>query len=338
MRAIKDLSLKATGLFWAAVASFVILSQISLSSLAAEPAALIQARPVVEVSGTQADILLGDMLVIRGWNGEIAEKIRSIRVADAPLSGETRTFTNTDLKEMILSRLSELGVENARDAEFRIPSRVVVSRKKFKFEKSDVEVALKDHFKTLCQDCSFEITGLSLPIIDAKQAGLSSWSIRFRSELPRGNFSLPLDVTDAKGAMRTYWISGTLSVRKNVPVATRSLMMGQSIGPQDFAVQMRDITFATDTAASDTEIENSIAARQIAAGQVIWKNVLRRELSVKFGEPVKVIAGNGEWEVSVEGVSQTSGYVGDLINVRIPRTQKVISGLLKDKGLVEVRQ
>jgi flagella basal body P-ring formation protein FlgA len=39
----------------------------------------------------------------------------------------------------------------------------------------------------------------------------------------------------------------------------------------------------------------------------------------------------------IDGVAQNSAYIGDTVKVKIPRTQKMISGLLTEKGIVEVR-
>jgi len=64
---------------------------------------------------------------------------------------------------------------------------------------------------------------------------------------------------------------------------------------------------------------------------------LQREFAVKSGEIVKVTAGSSDWEVTIDGIAQASGYIGDTVNVKIPRTQKLVSGLLTAKGVVEVR-
>ncbi|MES2854315.1 MAG: flagellar basal body P-ring formation chaperone FlgA, partial [Bdellovibrionota bacterium] len=105
----------------------------------------------------------------------------------------------------------------------------------------------------------------------------------------------------------------------------------------DFTLTSRDVTFTNDVAAGSADFESSVAARQLPAGQVVWRSVLRREVAIKYGDVVKVIAGTPDWEVTMDGVSQVSGYIGDNVRVKIPRTQKIVSGILKEKGRVEVQ-
>jgi flagella basal body P-ring formation protein FlgA len=87
-----------------------------------------------------------------------------------------------------------------------------------------------------------------------------------------------------------------------------------------------------------TDRQTSVAARELGAGQFIGRNELRRELAVKNGDIVKVVAGSAEWQITIDGVAQGSGYLGDTVNVKIPRTAKLVSGTLKERGLVEVRE
>jgi flagella basal body P-ring formation protein FlgA len=315
------------------------LTGLSMPSALAqsESGAVIQVRSVVEVDGSKSDITLGDLVVARDLSEATLALVSQVRVADMPKAGESRTFTAAVFEQIVRPQLREIEDKTGERISLRVPTRVTVARSAFQMRPKDVEASLRSQLKALCGDCEFEITGLNLPLIPATTANGSSWQIRMRPEIPKGNFSVPVEVTSAEGARRNYWISGTLSVRREVPVAARALQFGEKIQSQDFNMQMRDVTFSADVGASSADFDSSVVARQIGAGQIIWRNSLRRELAMKSGDVVKVTAGGESWQITIDGVAQSNGYIGDVVRVKIPRTQKLVSGVLREKGVVEVQ-
>jgi flagella basal body P-ring formation protein FlgA len=303
----------------------------SVTSAWAEP--MIQVKPVVEIEPGKDVISLGDIVEMHGVSEEIARDIRGVRLADAPKPGEVRAFTDVGLNQILSSHLR--GISGAYT--LRVPSRVTVMKKMLRLKREDIENNLKEQFKLLCGSCEFEISGLSIPAIGDRIPSNSTWAIRTRPELPKGSFSYSLEVSHEDATRRLFWVTGTLTVRKSVPVAARALATGERVSAEDFVMRTKDVTFATDVAATTADFGASIVGRQIAAGEIIWKNHLRREMAVKMGDPVRVMVGNEAWQISTDGIAQGAGYVGDAIRVKIPRTQKVVSGLLKEKGLVEVQ-
>ncbi len=297
----------------------------------------IQVKSVTEIDGTRPEITLGDLMIARNVSESALHGLRSVRLADSPRAGETRTFTAMALEQIFRPYLREIEARRGERINLRVPTRVTVVRKTFRISPEEVEAELKAQLKELCSECVIEITDLKLPAVPTSIPSGSSWKIRLRHDMPKGSFSLPLEVNHEDSSKRTYWISGQLNIRREVPVASRSISSGEKIQPNDFTLQMRDVTFENDTAASQAEIANSVAARTLGAGQVVWRNALKKEMAVKLGDAVKVMAGQDGWQVSIDGVAQGSGYIGDMIRVKIPRTQKVVSGLLTEKGQVEVR-
>jgi flagella basal body P-ring formation protein FlgA len=302
---------------------------------------VIQVKSVVEVDGTKPEIFLGDLVVAHGVSDNALEAIKNVRLADTPKAGESRSFTSMGLEQIFRQHLRDHEAQSGEKISLRIPTRVTVVRKSFKLLPEEVQAELKSQMKEFCADCSFEISNFQLPTLSTTVSNGSSWAVKLRHEMPKGSFSLPVEVTNEDASKRVYWITGSVAISKKVPVAARAMQAGERLQPQDFTMQTKDITFSTDTAASEAELSSTVAARQISAGQIVWRSLLRREMAVKNGDIVKVIAGdasgNGGWQVMIDGVAQGSGYIGDLINVKIPRTQKLLSGLLTEKGIVEVR-
>lgn len=297
---------------------------------------VVQVRSAVEVDGKKSEITLGDLVVMHGLDADVLAAIQNVRLADTPKAGESRSFTAMGLEQVFRQHLRDLERERGEKLTLRIPTRVTVVRQSFHLRPEDIQAELKRQMAELCSDCVFEISNLSLPALPTTVTTGSSWTLKMRHEMPKGTFSLPIEVANDDGSKRSYWISGSVTISKNVPVAGRSLQVGERMQAQDFSIQMKDITFSTDVAASESDLATSVAARQIAAGQIVWRSSLRREMAVKNGDIVKVVAGQDGWQITIDGIAQGSAYIGDSVNVKIPRTQKLISGLLTEKGVVEV--
>jgi len=315
---------------------FTLITAAARSALTEENPT-IQVRSVVEVDSNHQQIVLGDLMITHGVSRRAINVLKNIRLADAPKGNESRAFTGLALEQLFKQNLRDIEVNSGEKISLRIPPRVTVVRKSFRLRLEDVGSALKAQFKGFCEDCNFEISGLVLPAIPTSVPSGATWRVSMKHALPKGNFSIPIEVTNEDMTKRSYWITGTLAVQRRVPVAARTLGVHERISPNDFQMIERDVTFATDTPASESELTKSMVARPIAAGQIVWRHQLQRELSAKNGDIVKVIAGSESWEISIDGILQSGGYIGDLVKVKIPRTQKLISGVLTDSGRVEVR-
>ena len=319
----------------AALVALVVFAGIR--ALAQDSEATVQVKSVVEIDGETPEITLGDLIVARGVSEKTLDTLRKIRLADTPAPGESRNFTDVGIEQVFRSHLASIEGAGAETINLRVPARVTVVRKSFRLRPMEVETALKQELSEICNDCSFEVTNLVLPAVQPTIGSGSKWQLRVRPELPKGNFSIPLEVANEDGTKRSYWITGSLVIRKNVPVASRGMSAGERLQAEDFTLQMKEVTFSTDVPPTREEIASSVLSRPISPGQILWRSGLRREMAVKSGDAVKVTAGSDEWQISIDGIAQTSGYIGDLVKVKIPRTQKMISGLLTERGIVEVR-
>lgn len=319
-----------------AVLFFILSLTVGLSeAFGSSTSPVIQVSDKVELE-MEHDITIGDIANFKGFNDEELGEIRSIRLSDAPLAGESRTFTNVGLSQIFRRHIPRLQTGRNEKITLLIPSVVTVKRKTFKLEAKTIEADLKKQWANLCSACEFRISQLSAPLLPANLSAESKWEIRIRPELPRGSFSVPLEVNSPDGR-RSYWISGTVAIYREVPVAKRSLAAGERFAPNDIALEKKDVTFNTDGIPTQVEVTQALASRVIAVDQIIGRSMLRREQALKFGEQVKVVTGQDGWQISIEAVSQSSGYIGDTVRVKVPRTQKILSGLLREKGVVEVQ-
>ena len=293
-------------------------------------------KPVVEIDQAKSDITLSDVIAVKGLSHVSIEKFQSIKIADAPKAGESRVFTQEIIANSIKADLESVEAQTGEHFETKIPSRVTVTKRKLNLGVASLKAQLLKQFKAICSDCEFEISNLNAPAA-AKLAPDATWVLRTRNELPKGSFSYPIEITLNDVTTQTLWVAGQLMIHRPVSVATREITIGEHIQSEDLVTQMKDVTFINDAPISLAELSSGVAARQIAVGQIVFRSSLRKELAIRSGDTVKVTTSNDQWEISLDGISQTSGYVGDLIKVKIPKTQKLISGLLREKGVVEVQ-
>lgn len=293
-------------------------------------------KPAVEIDQAKSEITLSDVVAASGLSRAALEKFKTIKIADAPKAGESRVFTQAILADSIQADLEAVEAQTGEHFEIKIPSRVTVTKKKSNLGVASVKAQLLQQFKAICVDCEFDISNLNAPVA-AKIAPDSTWILRTRNELPKGSFSYPIEVTAGDVTTQTYWVSGQVAIRRPVSVAAREIAIGEHVQPEDLVSQMKDVTFTNDAPISLSELSSGVAARQISIGQIVFRSSLRKELAIRSGDVVKVTTKNEQWEITLDGISQTSGYVGDLVKVKIPKTQKLISGLLREKGVVEVQ-
>jgi flagella basal body P-ring formation protein FlgA len=299
------------------------------------------AEPTIEVRsqtelGSQAVITVGDIANFSGFAEDEIRTLKTVRLGDAPGNGEVRTFTNLGLSQILRSHLQDVQEAMKEKIVLLIPSQVKISKRVLKIEQKAVEAEMRKQLKSLCDDCEFDIASLSMPAIASDMPANSTWKISLKAHLPKGSFSVPLEIQGENNLHRMYWISGVLQVRKLVPVAKRLLNTDEKLQTDDIAFEMRDITYLSDTPANQEDLKSAYMARGIAADQIIARSFLRRESAMRFGENVKVVAGNQDWQVSVEGIAQQNAYIGDTVKVKISRSQKMVSGVLVSKGTVEV--
>lgn len=102
-------------------------------------------------------------------------------------------------------------------------------------------------------------------------------------------------------------------------------------------MSMTDVTFAKDGSLRMEDIQGQMAARSLPVGSTVWASDLKREPAAKKGQIVKALLGDDSFEISVNMMAEDSGFVGDLIKVKNLETQKVLSGLVTEKGVVKLQ-
>jgi flagella basal body P-ring formation protein FlgA len=302
-------------------------------------------RPAVNLdAGTESELTLAEIVdpatIAAADREAVMRHLRSIVLTDRPHVGEERTFTEAGLEAIVgeaTRRLEAAGFA----VEWKIPRRTSVSRK-ISFSRESAMTQLQEEFKTKCGGCDVVMKQIDWPVTEGLK--VVSWRLAFRPDRPRGSFSVPVEFEVAPAsasenglAKRTLLISGQVEFFAQVPVAQRIIQSGEKMQPSDFKTERRNVTYILDASATARDFEESVAARGLPMGEPIWKSSLRREQQIKFGDPVRVQSGGETWSVTTDGISQGAAALGESVRVKIGKSQKLVSGILKEKGLVEIQ-
>lgn len=312
---------------WSAEAAVLVEPKGELT-LVVRPA--VNLEPTAETSSSELSLLdIVDAATIPVRDRELINRhLKAVTLTDRPKTGEERTFTQDGL-EAIVGEASRRLETAGFTVEWKIPSRSRIVSKSA-YSRESVTRAVQAELAKSCVGCEIVIRRLDLPSVNVMK--VQSWRLSSRGDRPRGSFAMPIEI-DGKNML----VSGVVEFYSDVPVATRSIQGGEKLTANDVKAERRNITYALDSGARVEEFDGTVAARNLSIGEPIWKSNLRREQLLRFGDPVRVMAGGETWSVFADGVAQGPASIGDSVRVKVGKTQKLVSGVLKEKGLVEIQ-
>ena len=134
----------------------------------------------------------------------------------------------------------------------------------------------------------------------------------------------------------TYNLAIRVRVIGDYVVAGRYLQGNVKVAQGDLRVVQGDLTDLTDDVLrSVKDGYNRILVRPVQAGMPIGLNDLREPAVIAIGDPVRILISGKDFEVTGEGVAQTSGMIGDTVKVKLYDGQ-TISGKILKAGVVVV--
>lgn len=293
------------------------------------------ARPEISIPSSveisQRELLrLGDIAVVTGGTEELVNALDAVVLRED--CRELLLSQHMDSSEILMKMRTALNSqENLRrlNPQFKVPSKVKVTFASLPVSREEVERKVHNVLKARCNDCEYRISIQSTPRPASKL-----WDLDFTQLSAKGGFLLPLRDGDQR---QIKWISGTIRVSKLTPVTTRLILQGERVQADDLRMSMTDVTFAKDGNLRMEDIQGQTAARSLPVGSTVWASDLRREPAAKKGQIVKAMLGDDSFEISVNMMAEDSGFVGDLIKVKNLETQKVLSGLVTEKGVVKLQ-
>jgi flagella basal body P-ring formation protein FlgA len=312
-----------------------ILIFFILSFLALSTQALVKTQiRVAELSTVRVGdpIRLGYLITGKVTDSELLDRVYDVVVFEAQNSEGTKVLASTQIAETLRRKLS---FQELQHLALKIPETVTVQIRRNFLYPTDIARDIRKQAQNICSGCTVDFDDIQIPEIST-----SDEVLRTRLDLQNlrmgGSFLVPLHIETSKGKNQ-IWITGRLSFYKDAPVAKRMIRLGEALSPNDFEFKRVNVTLAKDGVPTLEDLNGNLANRVITIGQTLYFSDLKKEPAALRGQTVRIILGDEGFEVSSSGIAQEGGSKGDLIKVKSSDTQKVLAGVLVDKGTVRVQ-
>lgn len=289
---------------------------------------------VNEVRSGQS-VYLKDIATIGNVPSDVEKSTGDILVFESMDANQKLEIKNINLLKTIRNKISEAGSLGNLAWTYFVPETVTIKSTPNFLNPAAVNFDIETELRKKCTDCTVAIKDLRVPTIKESKS-VKKFEFDYENLKLGGAFIVPVYAVTETGK-RAYWITGYGKISRSGPVATRQISVGERISAKDFRMDLVDITFAKDGVPTATELENQLAGKNISVNQPIFKADIKRELAVKRGQTIKVIAGTELFEIVGQGVADDQGYIGDTIKLKNTETQKWISGQIIEPGVVRVQ-
>jgi flagella basal body P-ring formation protein FlgA len=128
-----------------------------------------------------------------------------------------------------------------------------------------------------------------------------------------------------------------VKVQKSVPVARRFIRFGERIQMEDVEMAESNITHLKEESPLLSQVIGLIANKSLAAKTPVILSDLKREPAARKGQVLKALIGSSDFEVSINALAEENGFIGDVIKIKNSETQKTISAIIVEKGVVKVQ-
>jgi flagella basal body P-ring formation protein FlgA len=296
------------------------------------------AEPVVRVLPhvvvlPQTRVTLANIVDGHDLSKNLISKLNEVSLARAPGLGEKVELTQAAAMEALRPLVMEERRRTGKSVRLIVPNNIMIGTERREMTLAQVTSELAQAWQPLCGDCEIEFEGLSLPRVE----NMRHWTMRIKSDLPRGSFSVPVDLGREDGSSASAWVSGRIVVKKRVPVAKRILQVGERVQPDDFSWEYKDVSYSIDGIPEAHELAGKRVKNGLRAGDVLWTSSLEKEKAVRRGDLIQVRSRSDGWEVSLNVIAEADAYVGDVINLKNPKTNSVLIGQVTGRGEVELR-
>lgn len=133
---------------------------------------------------------------------------------------------------------------------------------------------------------------------------------------------------------------GTMTVRlrklERVLVASAAIKAGDNIEDKVVVEDREALGLPSDCVIDTGDVRGKVARISIPKGIVVTNRMIESPKLVKRGDPVVIVAGNGDVEITATGEALMDGQVNMVIRVKNLDSQKVIAARVTEKGKVIV--
>jgi flagella basal body P-ring formation protein FlgA len=171
---------------------------------------------------------------------------------------------------------------------------------------------------------------------DDKTASASASFVRVTRVVQKhGTFNARVYYTDNSAKE----ISGRYKAFTEVPMVKRYIKRGEVLSEEDLGQSDIDITKSEQNIINNNEhIVGLQAKRDLQPGYALKNSDLSHPVLIKENDEVTLIYKSKAIEVKATGVALKAGAAGDTIKIKNDRSNKIISGVVVAKGMVQVNR
>ncbi len=128
-----------------------------------------------------------------------------------------------------------------------------------------------------------------------------------------------------------------LQIFQTVIVASQQIVRDQILTQQDLHLHKQDVGQIGDGYfQNEKELVGLSSVKNIPAGQVIKRHMVRQPITVHRGETVKIVVSSPGFNLEAAGVAQADGAIGDTIKVKNVRSNRMVDAKVKASGEVTI--
>lgn len=126
-------------------------------------------------------------------------------------------------------------------------------------------------------------------------------------------------------------------VWRAVAVNKRAIRRGAILAPDQIDMEIREVLSLSRGYFGEREqVVGQQASRNLKADQIVHPGMIEAPRLIKRGDPVVITADGGRIAVRTQGIALQDGTEGDSVQVRNPRSGRVITGEVTARGTVSV--
>lgn len=251
-------------------------------------------------------------------------KVKRTVISHRPRAGETLILAG----ETVQAAFQRIGVQT------RVASRVQVVALPASDERG-LRSLLKKRIEQSCEPCAVELSGLQIPQIDYSRVK----ALRGLDQVIslRGPFTHPLDVEWIDDTTSRVFLVGRAELDQEVLLLKRPVTAGEQVVPEHLEKVKRRMTFSRGHLTDPNEVIGFVYSRSLGAGEILRKDVLKKEIVIRNGEPVRVHYVTENFEIAADGVAAGQGAIGDRLSVRVGSSGKTVGAIVRGRGRVDVQ-
>ncbi len=317
------------------LAHVLLVAQFSLAETKA-PANTASVRVMGRESAvvTTSEVRLGDVADVSSSNNtddEVVIGLKRVVIAESPAPGEKINIGGAK----ILERLRAQGIE-LKQIGYSLARNISVERAARTLSKEEVIQQINKFLLDSGRDINLRELNFSEEVQIAPgeaEFKLSSFETGRNGEL---GFNIEARVEDAP--VKNFKLVAQVDEWRELPVASRAMSRGSVIGPSDYAMARMNIAqVSRNSAAKIEDVLGKEVVQNIASGEAFALNKLNIPPVIRAGSKVTMLYRSKLLEASASGIALEDAIPGQTLKVRNENSKKVIFGVAREEGLVEVK-